>query len=1313
MVKKFRRAAAGIDEQLPSDLRPPAVLLKTCNYLFDNLIGNAESLASVHHFVWDRTRAIRNDFSIQQITKLPELRIAIECYERIARFHILSLHQLALPEKPYDKYDWFQEREQLDRTLLSLMQYYDDSRDRLRSPNEAEFRAYCVIFQIQDPVPDLEDRVQSWPIHIVRDGRVQQALSLYAAAANTSDVQGPLKPRTAHPIAQANWQRFWATIESNRVSYLMACVSEIYFNLVRRTALNALRRGYRQGGSSRNEDWALEELVAVLGFDDEEQAEDFCEHYGFSFGEREDGTPYIDLGSVQGPEMPAPAPGLKEQVRSERLVESKRHGRTFPAVINGLTVVAAEKVGMIEEEVTEIEDTAEASDNDSLFIPSDTKPVRSTNQSRVQINGVEPDFVAPARPDKFQGTSTSFGSAAFKGRNQQRYTTASISSGFGKPSGRGSESPPSSNFGTPSSLFTSASNVASNPFSFAKPSIPTAPSSNTSPFSAPPSSLAAPNLGAVLSPFAIPQPPEEGAVRTSTSSSPFGFEPPPVSFGATSNTESSSLFGTPSSTTTPKANSTLPSIPSTTTSAPFGTPFGASTSPKRSSLPLTSATGVPLDSSGTNNHGATEQTKTADILPPSTSSSTPKSVFSFSSNDSASVPGFQTFPITSSISTTPTATDGAKPSSLAFTAQQNQPKKPSPLSKTLYPPSETASPIPQPAFAFSGGKATTQRTQNENAISDPLNLQTRGLLASQPPFSQSLTGSSHAQLTTSVPAEQPRQSSEAIEEAKKATTLESLAEEVILDPDFGFLKQFIEYTAASVIASAQEELINQQLTKEVDEFRTRTLAHRYGKRWRDICWQHRIVRQGRERRRRAHRELEEREKKKRESKNSQSVEADLEEFRRTSKASRKTAMELGGSTASENGHQDFLDSTFKVPGKPVKSREDHLTSTYRERENRNSGAGSLSKDGLSRQHIDKHKQLRATNHAVMSGRIAKSMSSGGLKTFRQLPDYSPSLKLHPAEMRFDSSVLASLGRTSTTKSSYFRLKALGIGPTTGKSTSVVDKGKKRVRDEEDVTELGSLRSSQRFRSPSVTTSLIPRSHNHSEVGEHDYRRPPVSVSTTNESPPHNKSLTKAEEEDEALFARLRAIREAMAESMSFYRTELERDTLQHSQSASQSSGAPSCFTKSSRPSEILGPTSVPKYRLRESKFVARENYGKAPPKREAQAPKVEPEPEPIPAADEDEHVDEADPDGYEDGDDEDEDTAGLGDSDSEEQEEEEEEEGDFNEDDNEDYEEDDEPYHNATWRPQPPNAHTTSVNGSSLIKAGTGVSKEDAFELSD
>ncbi|KAG9803241.1 hypothetical protein KCU77_g23317, partial [Aureobasidium melanogenum] len=166
MVKKFRRAAAGIDEQLPSDLRPPSTLKETVDYLFNEMVANAESLGSVHHFVWDRTRAIRNDFSIQQITKPADVEIAIECYERIARFHILSLHQLAVPDKPYDKYDWYQEREQLDRTLLSLMQYYDDSRGRVECKNEAEFRAYLIIFQAQDPTPDLDERVNTWPVSV-------------------------------------------------------------------------------------------------------------------------------------------------------------------------------------------------------------------------------------------------------------------------------------------------------------------------------------------------------------------------------------------------------------------------------------------------------------------------------------------------------------------------------------------------------------------------------------------------------------------------------------------------------------------------------------------------------------------------------------------------------------------------------------------------------------------------------------------------------------------------------------------------------------------------------------------------------------------------------------------------------------------------------------------------------------------------------------------------------------------------------------------------------------------------------------------
>ena len=268
----------------------------------DDIVGGPEPLASVHKFVWDRTRAIRNDFSIQQVTKVDELRIAISCFERIARFHILSLHQLSKAGDNGVDFDAYQEREQLNNTLLSLMYYYDDSRHKLVSPNEPEFRAYCIIFEIQDQRPDLEDRAQNWPPSILKDRRVQTALNLYAAAANTSDAQGPLRPQVTNAIAQANTSRFFGLIESPAVPYLMACVAEIYFNKVRQTALDTIWRAYkvRRGGRGKVEDWTLDDLTETLGFDDEQETQAYCEDHGFTVTEKENGEIYVDLGSVAG-----------------------------------------------------------------------------------------------------------------------------------------------------------------------------------------------------------------------------------------------------------------------------------------------------------------------------------------------------------------------------------------------------------------------------------------------------------------------------------------------------------------------------------------------------------------------------------------------------------------------------------------------------------------------------------------------------------------------------------------------------------------------------------------------------------------------------------------------------------------------------------------------------------------------------------------------------------------------------------------------------------------------------------------------------
>lgn len=257
------------------------------------------------------------------------------------------------------------------------MQLYDDSRGRLDSPNEAEFRSYCIIFQIQDPVPDLEDRVQAWPRHIFRNARVQRALKLYAAASNTYDDQGPLKPRTPHPIAQENWRRFWQIVKSNEISYLMACVAEIYFNLVRRTTLNSIWQAYRLGQNKRTEDWTIPELSQALALEDEEEVRDFCGNYGFAIAERVDGVPFIDLNSVGGKKLPYPASGTQAQSRSA-LVECKRHHRTLPAIINGLSVQASRDAGLIDGSSMQDVMEEDRHQNDSLFIRDDEDEPENT-----------------------------------------------------------------------------------------------------------------------------------------------------------------------------------------------------------------------------------------------------------------------------------------------------------------------------------------------------------------------------------------------------------------------------------------------------------------------------------------------------------------------------------------------------------------------------------------------------------------------------------------------------------------------------------------------------------------------------------------------------------------------------------------------------------------------------------------------------------------------------------------------------------------------------------------------------------------------
>ncbi|KAL5500924.1 SAC3 [Sanghuangporus vaninii] len=216
-VKIYERGQG--DKIIPSDLRPPPVLKRTLDYLFRDLIPRG-GFAETQAFVRDRSRAVRNDFTIQQDSG----PIAIECHERCTRFHILSLHLM------YDvpTFDRALEIQQLMNSLLSLKEFYDDQRGKVESPNELEMRIYHRLGLIRDQ----HERNDRPPPHIAADPAFQ-LISRFR-----SEVQAASSPITKTSKLRVNgaaMQTFaeLASVLRERQNvvmiYLMACFLEHIF----------------------------------------------------------------------------------------------------------------------------------------------------------------------------------------------------------------------------------------------------------------------------------------------------------------------------------------------------------------------------------------------------------------------------------------------------------------------------------------------------------------------------------------------------------------------------------------------------------------------------------------------------------------------------------------------------------------------------------------------------------------------------------------------------------------------------------------------------------------------------------------------------------------------------------------------------------------------------------------------------------------------------------------------------------------------------------------------------------------------------
>ncbi|AET39299.1 Sac3p Ecym_4232 [Eremothecium cymbalariae DBVPG len=260
-LKVFSRPAAAAVPPLPSDVRPPHVLVKTLDYIVENII---QHLPECESFLWDRMRSIRQDFTYQNYCG-PE---AVDCNERIVRIHLLILHVMVKADVEYIRQ---QELEQLHKALITLSEIYEEVRQQGGScPNEAEFRAYALLSKIRDP--EYDRVIQGLPSEIFHNDLVQLAICFRRVISNTSYMErGHIKTENSLNL----YLRFFQLIKSGQVPFLMCSFLEVYVNEVRFSAMKALSLTI----SKRQKNIPFNYFIESLLFNNVDELLSFCRYY--------------------------------------------------------------------------------------------------------------------------------------------------------------------------------------------------------------------------------------------------------------------------------------------------------------------------------------------------------------------------------------------------------------------------------------------------------------------------------------------------------------------------------------------------------------------------------------------------------------------------------------------------------------------------------------------------------------------------------------------------------------------------------------------------------------------------------------------------------------------------------------------------------------------------------------------------------------------------------------------------------------------------------------------------------------------------
>ncbi|TFK19237.1 hypothetical protein FA15DRAFT_689578 [Coprinopsis marcescibilis] len=325
-VKRFERASG--DKIQPSDIRPPHVLKKTLDYLFHDLLPRV-GLAEANFFVRDRSRAVRNDFTIQHETG----PLAIDCYTRCARYHIATLHLC----RTTPGFDTEMEAQQMMYTLLSLKQFYDDQRGKYESPTELEMRIYDRFANMRTKIAH-EDR--NTPQFVLDDPGFKLVTQFRSVV---QDKSPPLHKRSLLVVddeAMQIFRQFIDYLQGNmNMKYLVACILEHLFGTDTLDDIESIRG-----------DLSITELIdGITRYDAETHRDhgadeeiDYIEDIEYEDEEIHEQKPEPEQVSAPVPTL-APTPA-KVQASSQAMVHSTAHSDNSPPLSAFSTLVTTPNV---------------------------------------------------------------------------------------------------------------------------------------------------------------------------------------------------------------------------------------------------------------------------------------------------------------------------------------------------------------------------------------------------------------------------------------------------------------------------------------------------------------------------------------------------------------------------------------------------------------------------------------------------------------------------------------------------------------------------------------------------------------------------------------------------------------------------------------------------------------------------------------------------------------------------------------------------------------------------------------------------------